>query len=37
MNVLLLNGSPHCGGCTKTALREIAHELVVQGIESEIN
>lgn len=36
MKVLMINGSPHKKGCTYTALNEVAKELTVQGIESEI-
>ncbi len=36
MKVLLINGSPRKGGCTFTALSEIASELAKEGIESEI-
>jgi multimeric flavodoxin WrbA len=33
MNVLLLNGSPHANGCTRTALDEIAGELKKNDID----
>ena len=36
MKVLLVNGSPHEHGCTRAALDEVAKELAVQGVESEI-
>ena len=36
MKVLLMNGSPNAQGCTYTALREVAHALEEEGIESEI-
>lgn len=36
MKVLLVNGSPHKEGCTFTALTEVARELNVNGIETEI-
>ncbi len=36
MKVLLINGSPHSGGCTFTALSEIADTLHLLGVESEI-
>ena len=36
MKILLVNGSPHEHGCTRAALDEIAKELAVQNIESEI-
>ena len=36
MKVLMLNGSPHKGGCTWTALCEAAKELEKEGIETEI-
>ncbi|MCC8089019.1 MAG: flavodoxin family protein [Rikenellaceae bacterium] len=36
MKVLLLNGSPHKGGCTFTALSEIAGALKNDGVDSEI-
>lgn len=36
MKVLLLNGSAHEGGCTFTALSEIANALNKEGIETEI-
>lgn len=32
MKVLMLNGSPHKGGCTWTALCEAAKELEKEGI-----
>ncbi len=35
MKVLLVNGSPHEGGCTFTALREVADTLEKEGIETE--
>ena len=31
MKVLMINGSPHENGCTMTALREVAAELVRHG------
>lgn len=36
MKVLLVNGSPHKGGCTYTALTEVAKTLNEEGIETEI-
>ena len=36
MQVLLVNGSPHAGGCTYTALSEVAAELEKLGIGSSI-
>ncbi len=36
MKVILFNGSPRAGGCTFTALSEIANALNGQGIETEI-
>jgi multimeric flavodoxin WrbA len=36
MKVLLVNGSPHENGCTRAALDEIAKELSVQGVGSEV-
>ena len=36
MKVLMINGSPNSGGCTFTALSEIAQTLSQEGIESEI-
>lgn len=36
MRVLLINGSPHAQGCTYTALRIVADELELNGVESEI-
>lgn len=36
MKVLLVNGSPHAHGCTRTALDEVAKELSLQGVDSEI-
>ena len=33
--VLLLNGSPHAGGCTARALQEVAAALEKEGIETE--
>lgn len=36
MHVLMLNGSPHRDGCTRTALDEIAAVLSNEGIDSEI-
>ena len=36
MNVLLINGSPHAGGCTFTALDIVAKELEAQGVTAEI-
>lgn len=36
MKVLLVNGSPHKGGCTNRALEEVASELQAEGIETEI-
>ena len=35
MKVLLINGSPHAGGCTYTALSEVAGVLAQEGIETE--
>lgn len=35
--VLLINGSPHAGGCTYTALREVADTLEKNGIAAEIH
>lgn len=35
MKVLLLYGSPHKNGCTKTALDEIAGELKKNGVDSD--
>ena len=35
MKVLLVNGSPNKAGCTYTALKEIADQLEIHGIESE--
>lgn len=34
--VLLLNGSPHAGGCTFTALREIQNTLAADGVEADL-
>lgn len=36
MKVLLVNGSPHKQGCTNAALEEIARELKVCGVDSQI-
>lgn len=36
MNVVLVNGSPHAGGCTFTALEEVAKTLNTEGIETQI-
>ena len=36
MKALLINGSPHPGGCTATALGVVAKELENNGIETEI-
>lgn len=36
MKVLMINGSPNRGGCTYTALSEVAKTLEKHGIESEI-
>lgn len=36
MRVLLLNGSPHAGGCTSVALRTVADELEHAGLETEL-
>ena len=36
MKVLLINGSTHKNGCTATALKIIADELQVQGVDSQI-
>ena len=36
MKVLMINGSPNADGCTFTALKEVAGELMREGIESEI-
>ncbi|MBV7275121.1 flavodoxin family protein [Clostridiaceae bacterium UIB06] len=36
MKVLLINGSPKINGCTYTALAEVAKELEINGIETEI-
>ena len=36
MKVIMLNGRPHKGGCTYTALSIVAEELKNQGIDSEI-
>ena len=35
MKALLVNGSPHADGCTRTALAEVAGELERNGIETE--
>ncbi len=35
MKVLILNGSPHVGGCTARALKEVADTLNNDGIETE--
>ena len=32
MKVLMINGSPNKGGCTYTALREVATALAVEGL-----
>ncbi len=36
MKVLLINGSPHAHGCTRTALDIVARELERNGIETEV-
>jgi multimeric flavodoxin WrbA len=36
MKVLLINGSPHVEGCTYTALREVADQIELAGIETEL-
>jgi multimeric flavodoxin WrbA len=36
MHVLMINGSPHLKGCTYTALSEIAGQLEMEGIETNI-
>ena len=36
MKTLLVNGSPHKGGCTFTALNEVSKSLIKNGIECEI-
>lgn len=36
MHVLMVNGSPHSDGCTRTALDEVAAALAAEGIGSEI-
>jgi len=36
MKVLLINGSPNPAGCTFTALSEVAKQLEINGIETEI-
>ena len=36
MKVLLINGSPHESGCTSTLLKEVAKELNINGVETEI-
>ena len=36
MKVLLINGSPKINGCTYTALTEVAKELEINGVETEI-
>ena len=36
MKVMLVNGSPHCNGCTYTALSEVAKALNADGIETKI-
>lgn len=36
MKILLVNGSPNAGGCTYTALQEIAATLADEGLESEV-
>lgn len=36
MKVLLINGSPKANGCTYTALTEVAKELEINGVETEI-
>jgi multimeric flavodoxin WrbA len=36
MQVLMINGSPHEKGCTYTALSEVAGQLEIQGIETNI-
>ena len=36
MKVLLLNGSPHAGGCTAAALKEMIRVFDEEGVESEL-
>ena len=36
MKVILVNGSPNAGGCTFTALEEVAGTLNKEGIETQI-
>ena len=36
MKVLLINGSPHAHGCTRTALDIVAEELERNGIDTEV-
>ncbi len=36
MKVLMINGSPHTQGCTRTALAEVAKSLGKEGIETEV-
>ncbi len=36
MKVLLINGSPHNNGCTRTALDEVAFQLELEGVSSQI-
>lgn len=36
MKVLLINGSPHAGGCTRTALNEVAGVLNECGVETQV-
>lgn len=36
MKILLINGSPHKDGCTKTALKIAAEEIEKNGVETEI-
>ena len=36
MKVMLVNGSPHKGGCTNRALEEVARTLEGEGIETEV-
>lgn len=36
MKAMLINGSPHAGGCTATALREVEKALGSHGIETEL-
>ncbi|MDR1867374.1 MAG: flavodoxin family protein [Treponema sp.] len=36
MNVILVNGSPHAGGCTYTGLNIIKEQLAKNGVDSEL-